>query len=357
MESLGNLPDRYLAEIVGQPKAMRRAGQGLADQADALERVRRAAGGRPVVFTGMGASYDACYAPASYLGGAGVLAWMVDAAELLHFRRQALAGALLVAVSQSGESAEVVRLVEALHDTAEPAFVVSVSNGLGNALARSADVALDTRAGEEVGPSTMTFVASLVVLSALSNAIGARGEMGPLIEGVASEAEAAAGSADDLLSDAASLADRMARWLGHRSVFSLLGRGTARAASEMAALTLKEAARFPAEAVETAQFRHGPLELAGPDAAVAIVATEPATRGLDLGLAEELVDAGSAVLAITDDGSGPAGAEAVAIGRLGRLIAPACALIPLQLLSWRLAQDRGRRPGVFTHATKVTTRE
>ena len=62
----------------------------------------------------------------------------------------------------------------------------------------------------------------------------------------------------------------------------------------MGALTLKEAVGLPIESLQTAQFRHGPLELAGPDLAAIVIATEPETRDLDVGLAGELVALGAA---------------------------------------------------------------
>ena len=45
------------------------------------------------------------------------------------------------------------------------------------------------------------------------------------------------------------------------------------------------------------------------------------------------------------------------MGELDRLLAPAAGIVPLQLLAWRLAVDRGRDPGAYTIASKVTTRE
>ena len=58
----------------------------------------------------------------------------------------------------------------------------------------------------------------------------------------------------------------------------------------MGALTLKEAARFPAESLQTAQFRHGPLELASPGLRSPWWSPiEPATGAIDVGLAGELV--------------------------------------------------------------------
>ena len=107
-----------MAEIAGQPAAIRRAAAAAVDQADASPRCGPSSAARTrVVLTGMGSSYDACYPAATRLAAAGVLATMVDAAELLHFRLDALEpGTLLVCVSQSGESAETVRVVRELRE-------------------------------------------------------------------------------------------------------------------------------------------------------------------------------------------------------------------------------------------------
>src|SRR5207248_3159873 len=133
--------------------------------------------------------------------------------------------------------------------------------------------------------------------------------------------------------------------------------GTARAASEAAALVLKEAARLPVEALQAAQFRHGPVELAGSDLAVGMIATEPATSGLDLALAEELVGSGTAVLVVETGSSAPKGTVRVAVPPVGRALLPALAVIPFQLLAWRLSVERGLTPGELSIASKVTTRE
>ena len=163
-----------MAEIAGQPAAIRRAAAAAADQEDRIAALRAELGRRPrVVLTGMGSSYDACYPAATRLAASGVLATMVDAAELLHFRMDALgSGTLLVCVSQSGESAETVRLVRELRARPGGPAVAAVTNGSTSALAQLADTNLDTRAGEEHGPSTMTFAATLVMMSALAAGAG-----------------------------------------------------------------------------------------------------------------------------------------------------------------------------------------
>ena len=92
-------------------------------------------------------------------------------------------------------------------------------------------------------------------------------------------------------------------------------------------------------------FRHGPLELAGPGMTAIVMATEPETRRLDLGLAADLVDAGANVLVVTPDGEAPKGARSVATGYLDRALLSAVSIVPVQLLAWKLAQTRGRTPG------------
>jgi len=137
---LEKFPDPFLAEIAAQPGALLRAAAGLHDQLPALRRVPQVRNGRQLVFTGMGGSYDTCYAPVTALASCGITGVMVDSAELLYFRRPTLAGStLLVVVSQSGESAEVVRLVEELDRGPERPFIVSVTNGSQNSLARLAN--------------------------------------------------------------------------------------------------------------------------------------------------------------------------------------------------------------------------
>ena len=356
MKSLGKFPDPFIAEISGQPDALRRAAAGLAGQAEALNEIARRARGLTPVFTGMGSSYDACYPAVTELATAGIVAMMLDSAELLHFRTGMLgAGTLLVTVSQSGESAEIVRLVADLRDRPERPFVVGVTNGGTNTLAGLADIALDTLAGEEIGPSTMTFAGSIVLLGALARLLA--GEPTTAVtQRVAAEAELTAVAMEHVLGDRA-LPEGLASWLGERSTVVILGRGPARAAAEMGALTIKEAVGMAVESLETAQFRHGPLELAGPELAAIVIATEPETNALDLGLAGELLAAGAAVLLITHEAAGPAGATRIEIGPLDRTLAPAVALLPSQLLAWRLAAIRGREPGSYYRASKVTTRE
>ena len=356
MKSLGNFPDPFIAEIAGQPDALRRAAEALHEQAAILHEIVGVAGSASLVFTGMGSSYDACYPAVTQLARDGIAAVMVDSAELLHFRTGMLGShTTLVAISQSGESAEVVRVVENVRGRADPPRVIAVTNGTGNTLASLADLVVDTRAGQETGPSTMTFAASLVAVGAIGHLLGGL-DVAETVRGCREQADLAAGAIEGLLSDA-TLADRIVDRIGPCGTVVILGRGPARASAEMGALTVKEAVGMPIESLQTAQFRHGPLELAGPDLAALIIATEPETSALDLTLAEELLATGASVVTVTADPGGPQAAMNIAIGPVGSTLAPAVSILPAQLLAWRLSILRGREPGAYYRASKVTIRE
>jgi glucosamine--fructose-6-phosphate aminotransferase (isomerizing) len=356
MKSLGNFPDPFIAEIAGQPEALRRAGNGAIEQTEALEAAAAPARRGRIVFSGMGSSYDACYPAVTALAVAGVATLMIDAAELLHFRLPILHDDdLLVLVSQSGESAETVGVARALRRTVRAPSIACVTNGTGNTLASLADVALDTRAGEETGPSTLTFVCALAVLAALTRTV-AGASAHDAASAIAFEADRTAGTIADLVADPA-LPERLVAWHGGRATTVILGRGAARAAAEMGALTIKEAVGMPVESLQTAQFRHGPLELAGPDLAAIVLATEAETAELDRSLAADLASLNAAVLLLTTGGAAPAGTMSIPIGSLDRLLSPAAAVVPAQLLAWRLSVERGRNPGSYVHASKVTTHE
>ena len=351
--------DRYLDEILGQPAALRRAGEAMAAQEGTLRALAARGPGGPVVLTGMGSSYDACLAAASALGAAGILAATVETAELLHIRRPMLGGAgLLVLVSQSGRSAEAVRLAAAVRglDAGRRPLVLAITNGAATPVGALADLVLDTEAGPEVGPSTMTFAGSLVALAAVAGVLGG-GTVEAVITDVAADVATAATASSELLREPDATGDRLAAWLDGRPTIVALGRGVGLAAAEMTALTLMEASVVAATALPTAEFRHGPLEVVGAGVAVILFALEPATEALDLAFAGELAAAGAAVLLVGPAGPVSPGVESIAVPAARGILAPAAALGPLQLLARQLALARGRRPESFSRASKVTTRE
>jgi len=357
-----NERDLFMTEILDQPPALRRAAALLDGQADYFALTESLLDRRgPLLLTGMGSSFHACQAAASALGQRGVLAVTTNTAELLHFQwKTAAAASAVVLVSQSGRSVEVLRLVEKLISLAHRPRLIAITNGTDNPLTSLVDVCLDTAAGAEVGPSTKSYAATFVPLTALvetASAAASRRSTAAALSYVAEAAYLAADATEQLITKAPVLADELFEWLDGRKLVTILGRGVARGPAETSALVLKEAARFPAEALDAADFRHGPLELAGPDLAVVLLSLEERTRRLDNRLAAEMARHKSAVLVVADTLSSADGVRKLAIGRIEPLLACAAAVIPAQLLAWRLARAVGRDPGEFRLASKVTTEE
>src|SRR5262249_29822857 len=271
--------DPFMAEILEQPHALRRAATSLASQAEFFaltESVRDRHG--PLLLTGMGSSFHACQAAARSLGRRGVLAVTTTTAELLHFRWQTAAAArAVVLISQSGRSVEVLGLATKLGSLADRPRLIAITNGTDNPLAAMVDICLDTAAGEELGPSTKSYATTFVPLAALVETMSAaatRRSTAAALSYVAEAAGVAADAAERVLIKPDMLADELYAWLGGRTTVTILGRGVARGPAETSALVLKEAARLPAEALDAADFRHGPLELAGPDLAVILLSVE-----------------------------------------------------------------------------------
>ena len=334
----------------------------------------------------MGGSLDGCRAILPLLPAGGVAAFAIETAELVHARRGLLALAdVVVLVSQSGRSAEALRLADVLGEadadaignapairgadaigsadarglasregTARPVLCL-VTNLAPNPAAVRTAIVLETRAGHEVAPSTMSYTASIVTLGAVAAVLG-RVDPGVAAAEAAAVAEAAARAVEALLVDHAAIAQEWRAWLGARRTLFVLGRGRAASVAGMSALLFKEATLVHAEAMSGPTFRHGPLEQAGPDAAVAIVALDPGTTALDAELATDMLDAGSPVAWIGPPGTAPARVLACPVSPLAGPAAVIPAAVPLQLLAWRLARERGT-PGAFRVGGKVTTKE
>jgi glutamine---fructose-6-phosphate transaminase (isomerizing) len=351
--------DSFLDEILAQPQTLEAAGQGLLEQAAQLADLRslfRRAGNLPLVLTGMGSSLDALEGLASVLARNGVSVTTVNTAELVHFRLPSIPpGSLVLAVSQSGLSAEIVRLADTLSDRGYIALA-SITNGLDNPLALAAGITFDMCAGSEVGPATKTYAATTVVLSAVARMLTEQQEPADVAARTATLAAENALAMKELSATPHDLAADMRAWAAGRDNLVFVGRGVAIATAELAGLVLKEAAQVAALSLDAAEFRHGPLELAGPSLAAVVISLEPTSLALDRRLLQDLATGGGAVLAVgLTDPDSPA--RRIVLDPIDALMDTARAAVPLQLLAWTLAQERHPLPGQFLVGSKVTTQE
>jgi glucosamine--fructose-6-phosphate aminotransferase (isomerizing) len=336
----------YVTDILEQPDCLRAllrshpwdAITSLGKQANEYERI---------VLTGMGASLFALWPAWLTLVRAGRPAWLIETGQLLHDLPELVTqNTLVIAASQSGRSAEIVALAER---TDGRAALVGLTNDPTSPLVEHSDLAIGVESGDEHAVSTRSYVNTLAAATLAAERLVA--EMSSQ-----SSFDAAAGAIADYLATWRDRVERIKEQVGLPERLYLLGRGASLAGANCGALILKEAAKWPAEAMSGGQFRHGPLELADSRMTALVLAghNEP-DRQRNRRLLEDVeryggkgfwADAnlntkGSTLPIAAADGAGRGIAEIVA----------------LQLLSVAIAEQAGIEPGVFRHLEKVTTVE
>jgi glucosamine--fructose-6-phosphate aminotransferase (isomerizing) len=277
----------------------------------------------------------------------------LDAGEFLHFGLNGVpADAVVIAISQSGRSAETVAVVERLRATRPDVPIVAMVNEPTTPLARLATTTVALRAGREAAVATRTFVATVVVLQLLVDVIA------DTADGLAS-LESFAAILERPISDEPTLARAVDRLGGTRAI-QIVGRGPSLGLAHYAALTIKETAAFPAEAIAGGAFRHGPFELVDAPAGAIILIPSGPTGELASRLAVEVAALGWETWAI-GSAANTTGLHGVA-DRLLATVTPTMAgpladiasIVPLQLFAAALAVRRGRIPGILLRGTKVT---
>lgn len=343
---LAVLDGPYLRDLLDQPRAVAAT---LAQLPATLGSLPAAAFDQPrIVLTGMGSSLHALHPLALRLVAAGRTAFLVETAELVHAQSALLdARTLVVAVSQSGRSAETLQLLDliaALPAAARP-LCIGITNTPDSPLALRADAVLATAAGPEFSVSCKTYLATLAALEWL----------GALLLGEDLDAlRATLAPAPDLI------AAHLAAWPTHvreltpflaatRSLF-LTGRGASLAATLAGALILKESTRQHAEGMSAPAFRHGPLEMTSPALTLLAYEGDPGTAALNKLLVTDVRAAGGIAALI-----GPASElTALRLPDVSPTLRPLLEMLPAQLVSLTLALRAGREPGRFERATKVT---
>jgi glutamine---fructose-6-phosphate transaminase (isomerizing) len=343
--------DLFLKEILEQPQALRTTMKHWIESA-VQARVREKLGKLPpsrVIFTGMGSSLNACLPACVYLNHQGVAATALESAELLYYYPAFYAPEnLLVVVSQSGESVEPVRLMEALPDRV---LAISVTNGLENTIARRSRLALDMRAGPELTVSSKTYVCAQLALFLLACAISGSPIDKP-------ELEETIGSLETFLDGWRARIQPLVDMLQPCDYLSLLGRGPSLASALDGAQTLKEAGHRLAEAVSGGQFRHGPLEIVSPRYGYMVFPGHSRTRDLMLRLGKDIAGYGARV-AFIGNGDAPKvqGTVWIPTGPSNSYLLPILEIVPVQLLAWSLASLEGRTVDGFAKMGKVVRTE
>ncbi len=345
------MPDSTLLQEIGeQPECLRRL---LADGADQVEEVARALHRhrvRHVVIAARGSSDNAARY-AQYVFGAFNRLTITLATPSLFTRYGTpprMDDAIVVGISQSGQSPDLVAVVEEGRRQGCP--TLAITNAPGSPLTTVADHTLLLRAGPERSvAATKTYTAQLLSLAMLSAAAAGDGRRMEELQSVPDHVAAALGTNESALIAAAATLEGA----GHGVV---IGRGFNYATAFEIALKAKELAYFAVEPYSAADFQHGPIALIETGFAAIVVNVSGAVSGEVEDLLREIAERGArpVVLSNLDSSLALASAPLRLPAGIPEWLSPIAAVVPGQLLAFHLGRLRGFDPDQPRGLSKVT---
>ncbi|HZH94792.1 MAG TPA: glutamine--fructose-6-phosphate transaminase (isomerizing) [Flavisolibacter sp.] len=253
-------------------------------------------------------------------------------------------GDVIIAISQSGETADTLVAIE--NAKAKGAIILGVVNVVGSSIARLSDAGAYTHAGHEIGvASTKAFTAQLVVLTMIALKIG-------YLKGTLSHQRYT-----HLLRELDAVPDKITRLLeGVEQVktlalkykdardFLYLGRGYNFPVALEGALKLKEISYIHAEGYPAAEMKHGPIALVDENLPVVVIATKDSYHEKVISNMQEIKARKGKIIAVINEGDEQSIAVAndvIMVPEADEIIAPLLSTIPLQLLSYYIGVAKG----------------
>ena len=248
------------------------------------------------------------------------------------------AGALCIAISQSGRSPDLLITVDAYRKSG--ARVVVMVNDTASPLAARADVLIPLSAGVERSvAATKSCIAAMVAHAALVAAWGGNRELAAAIEALPDALARA------LAADASTVISGL---INTRQMF-VIGRGYGLGIAQEVALKLKETCGIQAEAFSAAEVRHGPMAIVGPGFPVLALATSDQAGNDVVAIAATLAERGAQVMLVrAGEGDFPSAKAS------HPALEPITMLVTLYRLIERLARARGLHPDTPPHLAKIT---
>jgi glucosamine--fructose-6-phosphate aminotransferase (isomerizing) len=294
-----------------------------------------------VVIVACGTSYHAALVGRFMIERLAGLPAEVDIASEFRYRDLVLDHrTLVVAISQSGETADTLGAVKAAR--ARQAPVLAITNVVGSAIAREANGVVYTHAGPEIAvASTKTFTTTIAACYLVALCLGER-------RGYLSEADARK-RAEEILEaprfmEGALAVDRSVAALAHDLArcknFLFLGRGLHFPLALEGALKLKEISYIHAEGYAAGEMKHGPIALVDENMPVVALVPRDATYERMMGNLQEIRARDGRVIAICQPGDQEASRIAsatITVPAAPDLIAPLVSAVPLQLFAYHVA--------------------
>jgi glucosamine--fructose-6-phosphate aminotransferase (isomerizing) len=346
-----------VAETIAD-RTVRSDGVDLAEEAgfdeDLLRDVNR------VVVVACGTSYHA-----GLIGRYAIEEWArlpveMDVASEYRYRNPVVGpGDLVIGITQSGETADTLAAMRLARERG--ARVVAITNVMGSQATRDADGVLFTRAGLEIGvAATKTFVCQVAVIYLLALRLA---ELRGTLDAedrtrLVAELKRVPHEIDALLKTLD--LDAVAQRHFDREFFLYLGRHVGLPVALEGALKLKEISYIPTDAYAAGEMKHGPIALLDESTPVVCVATHSPVLDKMLSNVSEVRARGAHVIAVATEGDKQVAENAeqvVYVPRTDWLLQPLLAVVPLQLLAYRVARARGLNVDQPRNLAKTVTVE
>jgi glucosamine--fructose-6-phosphate aminotransferase (isomerizing) len=339
-----------LREIAEQPESLRRLLTDGASEVEAIAHALRARAVRHVVIAARGSSDNAARY-AQYVFGAFNRLTVTLATPSLFTRYLSpprMDDALVVGISQSGESPDLVAVVE--EGRRQGCATLAITNAAGSPLTEVADHTLLLRAGPERSvAATKTYTAQLLALAMLSAAVGDDARRREELQAVPSHVAAALDVDDGAINAAAAALEDA----GHGVV---IGRGFNYATAFEISLKAKELAYVAVEPYSAADFQHGPIALIDTGFAAIVVNVAGAVSQEVEELLRAITARGARPVVLSNLDSSLSLALAplrLPVG-IPEWLSPIAAVVPGQLLAFHLSRHRGFDPDQPRGLSKVT---
>lgn len=267
---------------------------------------------------------------------------------------------IVIAISQSGETADTLAAIQLAKD--KGAFVYGVCNVVGASIPRATDSGTYIHVGPEIGvASTKAFTGQVTVLTLLALAVGQlRGVIdSSTVQSVATALNAMPGTIEETLkcNDAV---QKLSMFFTYAHNFIYLGRGYNYPTALEGALKLKEISYIHAEGYPAAEMKHGPIALIDQEMPSVIIAPSDSLYDKIISNVQQVKSRGGAVVAIVSKGNTAMKDIAnfcIEIPDVPECLTPLVASIPLQLLAYYIAVNKGKNVDQPRNLAKSVTVE
>jgi glucosamine--fructose-6-phosphate aminotransferase (isomerizing) len=317
---------------------------------------------RRVVVVACGTSYHA-----GLIGRYAIEEWArvgveMDVASEYRYRNPVIGpGDLVVGISQSGETADTLAAMRLARERG--ATVLALTNGMGSQATREAHGVLFTRSGLEISvAATKTFVAQVSAMFLLGLRMAElRGTLAPArLEELVGALKRIPHGVEQLLAGVDEAVERIAQAHYTKDFFLYLGRHVGLPVALEGALKLKEISYISTDAYAAGEMKHGPIALLDDQTPVVCVATESPVLDKIVSNMQEVRARGAHVIAVASEGNADIAQHAEEIlwvPATDWMLQPLLAVIPLQLLAYRIARLRGLNVDQPRNLAKTVTVE